>query len=380
MPTVVVVHGTGVRETGYQEMISLVKRRLGAERPSYEVAECPWYKDFGVAPPPYDSLPLKPGFRSAGAVAISDELLAWQGLYIDPLAEMRVFADMAPGGGNPTAAALISEKIRQVKAPESLAEFGMDATWIEARDVVLRDEVTRVAISRGPSRPDAIRLTVARALVAELVRRNMELGKVVPDGEVRDGWVGALRQSMGSDIAVGARAVPLPLQPVARLVNRYLIRPFAESHSPIAGDIVFYQGRGKKMRDFIAGTISAACPPVYVMAHSLGGIAAVDTLIEDATLRVDALITFGSQAPFFFEINALASLEKGMRLPTHFPGKWLNVCDANDLLSFRAKVVFNNDPRIIDEQLDSGQPPLAAHSSYLGSNSFWRLVWSILPS
>jgi hypothetical protein len=70
---------------------------------------------------------------------------------------------------------------------------------------------------------------------------------------------------------------------------------------------------------------------------------------------------------------------KGDPLPPHFPNVWLNICDPNDLLSFRAKDVFGNDPRICDEQLDSGQPPLAAHSSYLTSEKFWAHVWKVFP-
>jgi pimeloyl-ACP methyl ester carboxylesterase len=184
---------------------------------------------------------------------------------------------------------------------------------------------------------------------------------------------------MGSQPGAGARAVPAILQPGIKLVNRRLLRPFAESHSPIAGDIIYYQAKGQGIRDFIAGAISTADPPVYVMAHSLGGIAAVETLILDNQLKVAVLVTFGSQAPYFLEIDALAALKKGEALPAHFPPLWLNVCDPNDLLSFRAKTVFANDARIHDEQVDSGQPPVAAHSAYLGSNAFWKHVWKVFP-
>lgn len=310
---------------------------------------------------------------------VPDELLAWQGLYLDPLTELRDIAQTATPGGNPTVAALLAEKIRQVSAPQPLMDFGMDLLWNDVRGCILEDEVTKRAITRSASTPDSARLAVARALVAELLRQGLEKDKVLPDGEQRDEWVESLRQSMGSNLNVGSRAVPGILKPAVRLVNRRLLRPFGESHSPIAGDIILYQVRGKGIRDYIGKVISDAKPPVYLMAHSLGGIAAVDALVLNPSLKVEALITFGSQAPYFLELNALVSLEKGQVLPQHFPSLWLNVCDPNDLLSFRAKKVFANDVRIRDEQLDSGQPPLAAHSSYLGSNSFWKLVWSVIP-
>jgi len=310
---------------------------------------------------------------------MTDEIAAWQRLYVDPLSELQEVAEVATGGGNPTAAAVLARDLRSVAAPEYLSDFGMDTLWGEAREFVLTNEVARVAISRGASRPDAIRLLLARALVAQLIRKGIELEKVIPDAQVRDSWVTGLRRGMGSDLDSETRAVPFFLKPAVRAISRHLLRPLVESHSPIAGDILYYQARGDGIRDFISRTIAGAHPPVYVMAHSLGGIAAVETLILDPTLKVVVLITFGSQAPFFYEINSLVSLERGRHLPQHFPDVWLNVCDPNDLLSFRAKDVFDMDPRIIDKQLDSGQPPLAAHSAYLGSDSFWSLVWPVLP-
>jgi hypothetical protein len=378
MPTVVIVHGTGVREPGYEEMVAVVARRLHLERPGYSIERCPWYKEHGVPPPPYQSLPLKATFRAAGRVSVPDELLAWQALYYDPLAELRDLSNTAAGSGNPTGAAMLAQEVRRVPLPESLKSFFIGTRWKEVRACILEDEITKKAIARGASRPDATRLAVARALVAELVRRGLERDEVLPDGEERDQWVDTLRQSMGTDLNIGTRGVPDMLKPAVRLVNSRLLRPFGESQSPIAGDIILYQARGKGIRGYLAKAISNAQPPVYVMAHSLGGVAAVDTLILEPTLNIEALITFGSQAPFFFEINALVSLEKGQPLPQHFPQLWLNVCDPNDLLSFRAEPAFSADPRIRDEQLDSGQPPIAAHGSYLGSNSFWKLVWSVI--
>jgi hypothetical protein len=377
MPTVVVIPGTGVREPAYREMLNAVKRRLEPSRPHYKVVECSWFQKYGTPPPPYKSVPERMISRAVGNVGVTDALLVWQCLYLDPLAELRDFAEFSVGSANPTNAVLLAERIRLAAPPESLAEFGMDNLWKEARNLILGSEVTRAAISRGTSRPDGIRLVVARALVAQLISRAIDLSKIIPDGLQRDLWVDILRRNMGTDITAGSRAVPFILKPAVRALNRYLLRPLGETLSPIAGDIIFYQVRGSGIRDFISKVISEAAPPVFVLAHSLGGIAVIDTLILNPALKVEAVVTFGSQAPFFFEINSLASLEEGQPLPVHFTPTWLNICDPNDLLSFRAQPAFPNDHRVIDEQLDSGQPPLAAHSSYLGSNAFWNLVWSV---
>jgi hypothetical protein len=377
MPSVVAIHGTGVREAGYQQMLDVMTRRFQKQRPAYQITPCPWYKKHGVAAPPYKSVPLRKEFRAVGQNDESDEVLAWQGLIVDPLSELRNMTEDGEGFASPTAGAQLAANVRQVTRPEGLQAYEMVPFWEPARDLVLSDDATKDAIARGASQPDAI-LLIARALVAAVFQSAIEQGRVVPDGEVRDAWVDELRQSMGTDLTLEARAVPGFLKPLVRATNRFLVRPFGESHSPLAGDILLYQARGEGIRDYISDVIQNASAPVYVMAHSLGGIAAVDTLILKPELKVERLITFGSQAPFFFEIGALVSRRAGETLPDHFP-QWLNICDPNDLLSFRAGEIFGGDQRITDRQIDSGQPPLAAHSSYLGSNAFWERVWPILP-
>ncbi|MHC5719534.1 MAG: hypothetical protein ACYTX0_47690, partial [Nostoc sp.] len=89
--------------------------------------------------------------------------------------------------------------------------------------------------------------------------------------------------------------------------------------SPMPGDILLYQTRGEKIRAFIQQQIAQAEPPVVLLAHSLGGIACVDLLVQQQLSQVELLVTVGSQAPFLYEINALYSLEYGQLLPEHFP-------------------------------------------------------------
>jgi hypothetical protein len=48
-------------------------------------------------------------------------------------------------------------------------------------------------------------------------------------------------------------------------------------------DILLYQARGGRIRDFIQQKIEQVEPPVVLLAHSLGGIACVDLLVLIAT-------------------------------------------------------------------------------------------------
>ena len=142
---------------------------------------------------------------------------------------------------------------------------------------------------------------------------------------------------------------------------------------PAGGDILLYQARGKPFRDFIRGRIHASRANV-VVAHSLGGVACVDMLIEAAEPGVALLITAGTQAAYFHEIDALqslrfdATLKPEGRLPATFP-KWVNFYDQRDFLSFIGGGVFGS--RVVDVRVKNGQPFPQSHSAYWSNPAFW---------
>jgi len=87
----------------------------------------------------------------------------------------------------------------------------------------------------------------------------------------------------------------------------------------------------------------------------------VDLLVERELPNVKRLVTAGSQAGFFYELDALVSLEFGEELPRHFP-LWENYYDPADFLSYRAEPAFAG--RVRDVAVDNGQPFPQAHSAY----------------
>lgn len=88
------------------------------------------------------------------------------------------------------------------------------------------------------------------------------------------------------------------------------------------------------------------------------------------------LVTFGSQAPFLYEINALHSLQYGEPLPAHFPD-WLNIYDLRDFLSYVGAGVFPK--KVQDVLVDNKQPFPRSHSSYWTNPATWRAVVPRLP-
>ena len=128
--------------------------------------------------------------------------------------------------------------------------------------------------------------------------------------------------------------------------TRTIVRPLRADASwaitPAIGDILHYQAVGRDIRQLIREKLKSIESDVFILAHSLGGMACFELMVEarrdgvdDRLNQVKELITAGSQAPLLYEFNALQTLRKGSPLPADFP-KWINLYDENDLLSYRA--------------------------------------------
>jgi hypothetical protein len=145
--------------------------------------------------------------------------------------------------------------------------------------------------------------------------------------------------------------------------------------TPVAGDILLYQSRGQRIRDFIKLRIDEVfktSPPVFAVGHSLGGVALVELLIQqDLRDKVKLLVTVGSQAPLFYEIDALEVLRSSDPLPDHFP-KWINIYDHCDFLSFVGKKLFPG--RVEDYEVNNMQPFPESHSAYWTNPEVYGII------
>ncbi|MFD8013354.1 hypothetical protein ACFV5C_24195, partial [Streptomyces sp. NPDC059762] len=116
MTTVLLVHGTGVREPGYSEGLERVRAGLGPARPDVTVTPCYWggragsaLRSGGLSVPGYGTGRdvADPGARGTDGGADEDVEL-WGLLYLDPLLELRLLAaesggrtELAPGAVPP---------------------------------------------------------------------------------------------------------------------------------------------------------------------------------------------------------------------------------------------------------------------------------------
>jgi hypothetical protein len=315
-------------------------------------------------------------------------------LYTDPWYELRLLGDwptdhseVAPGQVAPSA--LLREQIETfVPSKESsqlLANYDLRPDFDAACIALLGspefdqavDTVTEATLNEH-------RKAVARALVASMLVGAEGSGALPIDGAAREEIVAALIDDLhGFGLGVAAW-LTRPFKGIAgSMVTQRIARrrgALTDATSPAAGDIIRYQARGSGIRRYIRRVVADAIavdpnPSVTLLAHSLGGIACVDALIEEPIPGVGRLVTVGSQAPFFYEIDARASLSYGEPLPDHFP-EWLNIYDGRDFLSYIGAGVFPG--RVTDQRVDNRQPFPQAHSAYWRNDAVWRHIEGFL--
>ncbi|MFG0611596.1 hypothetical protein [Delftia sp. WSY_14] len=381
--TVLFVHGTGVRKASYESSAARIAEGLRNVAPAVRLESCLWGDTHGArlalggaSIPEFSLAPV------AGASA--DQVVAlWELLARDPFFELRELTASVARGLEPPA-----EKERKAALLTALGTLADDAgvldalkgralvvQWRESVAAVVEADARKEAMAAAARVDTTLRLALSRALVAELQQRLMDDNVAVLPVELRDSLVEQCLDRLGGrDLGgvrdwVASKLIGLGLRWTTAKARRERDALFTMA-SPTAGDVMLYQARGAEIREFIAKRIGDCGDDVAVLAHSLGGIACVDLLVERHMPQVKLLVTAGSQAPFMYEIGALCSLRFGQPLPAHFPARWLNFYDCNDLLSYTASKVFVG--RATDHEVVSGQPFPQSHSAYWDAPTLWQ--------
>ncbi|GAA4971239.1 hypothetical protein [Actinoplanes utahensis] len=382
MPTVIFVHGTGVREPAFSTLFRQVATRLRERRPGYRIVPCYWGEVAGArlwrggaSIPDYETA------RGPEPLADDEDLALWSLLHQDPLWELRTLALAGAGDEElPPNVMLpgdeLDDRIRRTEITDDLtAPFSADAVRA-ARTAVTGDAAYHAALAAASSSLGPTRTAVARAIVAYTVVDQ----PAMPDAETRDRLVTALTDAFGGTDKAVRDVLLSPVRGLALRIATDRVRrrrgSITDAAYPAAGDVLLYQARGDRIRAAIAERISAVDGPVVLITHSLGGIAAVDLLVSQPSPTVELLVTVGSQAPFLYEIGALWSLPHDAGLPAHMPA-WLNVYDERDMLSYLGNGPFGD--RVRDVRVDSGQPFPASHSAYWSNRHVWDAIVERLP-
>jgi hypothetical protein len=412
LATLLFVHGTGVREEAYDQALGQIRSHT-SDWKGLEVKGCFWGEVLGTRLHAGGaSVPTFDATRAAGQTAAEggdpeDDLAIL--LRTDPLAELQLLAlssveagrlplSARPGEGlrgalNALARddpAAIPEPVREAAAAaglaDALAAAGLTTAFAAAAGTVAASSACAdaAAAAREPLGPFIGAL--ARAAVADATNRVYGPDPATGPGDAaRRRAVTALTQSLGGgDYALGglkehARALT---KSVAAAVGTFGAASYrgriTKGFALAVGDVLYYQSRGRIIRDKVAEMIRQISPPVLLFGHSLGGIACVELLattkedaVRDATLL---LVTVGSQAPFLYELGALQEMPYPTALPGNFP-YWLNFYDLNDFLSYVGMGCELFGPRVDDKQVFSRKSFPESHSHYFENT---RDVWEVV--
>lgn len=405
MATLLFVHGTGVRGQAFDKTFYAVSSNVSANRMNVRVLSCSWGEAVGVqAPTTLNSLPVPHQRTDVTGIDVAPNETAselrWSLLYLDPLYEVRTYAAIAPmrdddglGGsdraGRVTEDLLANSSLRNLQASrtgiEQAGHFTKDLLP-EALKLLEEGGLLENALTSWPLEDvERRRPVLARAIVAAWCCVAAQRGLPALDGELRDSLYaditvalggatkGIKDELLGTLIGLSGYAASTLFGPAIRR-NRGAL---TEVHLEKTNDVLLYQTArgGRAIREFIANSIRSCEKPVFVLAHSLGGIACAELLVEDHSIQVEGLITCGTQVSFLAESDTLAILRRGMALPETFP-KWLNAFDPSDLLSYPAEGVFGR--RVEDLELRSRQPFPWCHGSYWTSRTLWQRIGEFL--
>lgn len=376
--SIVFVHGTGVRHRSYVAGLRHAEacaQGVGIQTP---FIECLWGDPLGIE---FEGLSL-PGLpTSAQDKAEGEDFARWSWLFYDPLSELdklTLRAHNAPNIGDPEADAWredwqqIVDYVPGLDLRTLLQAGGLDALWNEAwRRTVIDSDIPPLAFERSVGELPEARSAMARAIVAQLHVLAVAAGQPGPSRQLREKLVTRLVQDWGGDALAPADFFQRIFKRIATTVLRRNRYDVSMAVSLPLGDILLYQAHGEAIREFIRAKILSAGGPVTVVAHSLGGIAAFDLLQIEPSLKVERLVTVGSQVPLLYEFGALKSLRRGQSPRPDFP-RWLNVYDPDDFLSYVGAGLFG--ARVKDVAAASGQPFPDSHSAYFGNEQVWQAI------
>jgi hypothetical protein len=372
MRNLLFVHGTGVRGESYFRSLDLVCRKAEKYLPAWSVKGCDWGGPFGARlNRGGDSIP---GYSESGdpIPALEDaDRARWHLLAQDPLLELRIIQEESVIGEIP--GEWIWRQIpmlaQNTEVNNIIEPWGISKAWTPCINALRTSREWQQIVCSITQPAPAASDKVARAIVALFQLYLREEGYPGLTGSQRDELKNLILQYVGGP--------PLGLTDwfLERLTNFGMPRrgKLSDFSSPAVGDILRYQSRGQEIRNFIEE--QATNSTCAILAHSLGGIASVDWVASKET-PIEYLVTAGSQAPYFYEIDALVSRSFGSGLPKFFP-KWLNFLDPRDFLSYRAAKIFPGFAQ--DKWVDNGQPFPESHGAYWNNDEVWEEIKQFLP-
>lgn len=421
MTVVIFVHGIGGRKENYDITYQKIKNIIKARKPQVEVKPCLWGEEENCGAKLLAHGASIPDYQETGGTKYKteEEILeeTWKELYKDPFWEIRLLGYRADAdidfSEEEEPSNTINEFVNNLTNPElqtQMEEYGVYRFLKQAFELVMELDIYYRWLETISYPLSEEYSAFARMTVAISIMWLKELNLTAPilwDTEIRDNAVDCIVKVLTKDTQPKAlrlkwiakfledktTSIQGLMSGLSGLITDHNMTPYMRKRRgaitdftyPMAGDILVYQyhKRGQKIRNFIQHQIESQKEPVILLAHSLGGVACVELLVEKLRegkdfSQVKLLVTVGSQAPFFYEINALNRFPFGEALPKGFP-KWLNIYDLNDILSYVGKKIF---PEHIEDVPVGNKKPLLeshllkAHDGYWDNKDTWKAIFN----
>ncbi|XUZ28780.1 hypothetical protein ACQVDT_29495 [Streptomyces sp. RMIT01] len=396
------VHGIGNREredSGRASVRDALYRR-------YVLASLRCAPDTPIASPWWGELVAEPAWDWASLDTGQAERLGGH----EPVSEARsMAADLAAAAGSTEGTALLTAAHTSLQWSidslcTALAE-AEDGDWEAATFCGLATEYW-AATTKAGEHTDGVTAFAWLDDVADDTEFLERLGEEAAAWRARTGTPskGPVPRSARERFGTSPRTVPRAVAKAAHRINRWaaggITRPLAAGARATAtkgtalllGDIVSLftsrnRASGGPVVELVRDALDAAAEvadrrqePLVVVAHSMGGNIVYDILSHDRRgLRVDLLVTVGSQVGLFEELKLFRSSDPAVpdrhRGPLRVPaitnvGRWINVFDRADPLAFAASPVFDGA-----EDLVFGTGAWWAHGAYTTCPQFhYRLA------
>jgi hypothetical protein len=389
--TLLFVHGTGVRSESYALTLEQVESKVAEFDLPCTVETCEWGDVYGID---FEGLSLPaPPKRTQEEEA---QAYRWEYLQLDPLFDLRLWCtpaaqppkkmlgakSVAWEAWEQSVSNYISGYDKRVALIELLQHNQIEGFFLPAWNKVTLTGLPKEAFAAAGDDGAAVSRVFAEAVVAQMMH---DAAAAQPPVAISPRIGGKIVTVLLFDWNQAAKGLKDLFLKFFGSATKTIVRPLRAGASraiaPAIGDILNYQAVGHHIRDLIRKKIDSIPGDLFVLGHSLGGIACFELMVEarrgddaDRLSSVKGLITVGSQAPLLYEFDALQTLQKSKPLPVGFP-KWLNLYDENDLLSYRADRVFNVRA---DKQVDSMLPPLEAHSAYWKLDQTWNAIADLM--
>lgn len=371
------VHGTGVRGQSYEVTLDQVRAKVKQFELPCTVQECLWGDVLGI-----DFAGLSIPDMPKRTEAEQAQAYRWEYLQIDPLFDLKLWCTPAvetPAkrlGETPKAQFLWTDRIEKytpgIELDALLDREEVKPFFAPAWKAVVATGLPQKAFAGAGNEDASVARVFAEAVVAQMMH---DASQASPPVAIPPHMGGKIVDRLLYDWKQISLAVLKDLflkffGGVTKTVVRPMRAGASRAVAPAIGDILRYQAVGEQIRALIRKKIDAISGDVFVLSHSLGGIACFEIMVESRPAHVKGLITAGSQAPLLHEFGALQTLKEGALLPEKFL-PWLNLYDENDLLSYRADRLFHC---AVDKRVDSMLPPLEAHSAYWKLDDTWTAI------